>query len=518
MLCVHPPVCNFGQPYLCRSMDSSLPTSGTITPSREHNSRQPILSLPTELLSEIFSLPVPIFAQPAPQHGPRGTEWTISEYKKYRLTLASTCSKFMFVIQNTPRCWTFVDVRLISDRTKGVTSSNALQSRLERSYPLAFDLVIGLLLPRDADVLHYHEPYDVLHMILEPHLPRCRSISLLSNIRQLDSLRYLIGGVELPHLLHISYHWYNVVVDNNNLVLSILPTTKRLPPLLSLSIRDYVENPLPTISIDLPLSCLASLTRLSLTGWFSAGRVITLLKECLALQHLLWRGSHVQREEYYEGTPLIFPHLRSLSLFAHPMYFLPPIEAPLLEDIQFGRPSDAFGRPCFLLRSDQPTLPALRRVMWLELVHDVDAIAPFFRRHPFLEEIVLKRCQFKHLEVALNALFNLPEAAANFNGGNPYLKRLGIYPPHSARLRIKDRGIPLDDDQVLATLLQSVNRLGAADLEICLPPLLKGRPGMLPDEEQWPKTAALCEQYPERFFRRQEPHWDYIEIGPKFIL
>ncbi|KAF8319646.1 hypothetical protein DL93DRAFT_105173 [Clavulina sp. PMI_390] len=168
--------------------------------NQNQNATSPILSLPTELLGEIFSLPTPVFAQPAEYREAQRIEWSISEYKKYRSVLASTCSRFRSITCHTPSCWTSVDIRLFSGRVNGVTSPDALQARLERSHPLPFDFAIGALPPLDTSLPHHHTPYEVLHAILKPHLPRCRSVSLLSRLHDIEVVTSLIGGVELPAL------------------------------------------------------------------------------------------------------------------------------------------------------------------------------------------------------------------------------------------------------------------------------------------------------------------------------
>ncbi|KAF8319643.1 hypothetical protein DL93DRAFT_2164343 [Clavulina sp. PMI_390] len=463
-----------------------------------------LLSLPAELLGDIFSLPIPIANQPAEGYETRGYEWTVSEYKKYRLALTSTCSKFSSIILHTPKCWTLVDIRFFSDRGKGVTSPAALKARLERSYPLAFDLIMGAVLPRDVDVFHRHGPqaYEHLQPTLQPHLPRCRSISLISNLHNLDAVQHLTGGIELPCLAHLSLHWYNDLQYADERTSSILISFARIPPLLSLSINhsDLSGNGKAISLSHLPPSAVASLTRLNLGGSIGIRAVVNILGECCSLEHLRW--CDFEFVEPYQGAALQLPRLRSLDLDGSPVCFCPPIEAPLLEAICHGREFETQGLPPSLLRTDQPALPSLRRVEWLELIGPANSITQFFRRQTRLERLSLRRCSFDRLNAALEALFNLSTLASDYTDGNMYLKSLYLRQPERPRTEAP----LLDMDKKFAGMLQSINRCCADELKVSIYPVLFDSSS----DMQWPQAAAVCAQYPDRFSQLREPSYDQI--------
>ncbi|KAF8319656.1 hypothetical protein DL93DRAFT_105697 [Clavulina sp. PMI_390] len=253
--------------------------------AKQHNATLPFLSLPNELLAEIFSLPIPVFAKPV--DGPRGTEWSISEYKQYRLALSSACSALFHVITNTPQCWSFVDVCSSGSQERGFTHPSSLWIQLERSNPIPFDLAIRESDPDDEETPT--EWLEILSNILQPHLSRCRSIALISAIYDMAPIHYLVSDAELPMLEHLSYHWVECYDDDIDVVLpSILPTPWMNTPLLSLYIHDTAlrrEKESPSLH-DFPISSLSSLRRLSLNTPLGIHTVINLLRECHALEHL----------------------------------------------------------------------------------------------------------------------------------------------------------------------------------------------------------------------------------------
>ncbi|KAF8319658.1 hypothetical protein DL93DRAFT_2225083 [Clavulina sp. PMI_390] len=488
---------------------ASILSPGSAAAAKQHNAAQPVLSLPVELLVEIFALNTPIFAQPA--EGPRRTEseWSIEEYEKFRLAVSGTCSEFRSVVTYAPRCWTLVRIRLPAGRITGATSPPALQAWLERSFPLAFDLAIGEFDTGD-DISGLAQGHcEVLANTLKTHLSsRCRSITFSNSdagTYHLPSLSKLFADAELSQVAHFVYCWSEPRGDDG-FVSTIL--SKLTAPLLSLCVAETrVESPFFT---ELASSVFSSITRLQiLAPGAGLKHISSFVEQCHMLEHLDWIEVLDLDDLEDVQDKIVFPRLRSMRLDGTLIVALPAIEAPLLETILL----ENYDGPCFLFRPEQKALPALRRISELRLgplrePNADDLIRNFFHRQPLIEDLYLGPCSVARLQIVVDALLEVSsQSAPRSSIRNTCLKRMWFCPS------FKHGGLDSDGDSMLAGIMRSLDHLSTSDLQISLYPAVLRDPFDFKQDEVslsqlWPQTALVYANNPS-LFHHERPNWDW---------
>lgn len=328
------------------------------------NALQPCLRLPHEVLSAIFEVGVPIpgnawLHQNAPRN--RVYESLHKEYESFLQSVSLTCATFRSILLRTSKCWVYMGLELTSSRH---TPLSVLETRLALSHPQPFELHLNI----DLDD-SFANSFQSESTILSRRLHRCRSVTIRNSGYGFAVAHTLMSSAGLSSLEHMYAYWARDFEGTGGFrnIASLFPANSAtIRPLLSLSLVDSIP-PLHNFSIALSQlhSSLDSLTRLRLRGIFLGLEVIQLLKRCAALEHFDWDSS----DEFFQPsdtTVIELPHLLSLRVVSSNLNIqLPPINAPLLEQVEIEEENDSPGRDededFPLLTPNQPHLPSLKR-------------------------------------------------------------------------------------------------------------------------------------------------------------
>lgn len=311
-------------------------------------------------------------------------EYTFRDYDQNIRAIGSTCAKFRGVCLRSPRLWSSVHVRIAD--AGYTTNPDALQIRLQRSRACSFDLFLTTDLRTPAAMARN----DIAN-ILGPHMHRCRSYEFRDRPSKWVEAGAgdLIGlpDLLLPSVRHLSIHWdasESSIQESKTVTLFGVDTITQ--PLSSLSIiQKWCDYDVFTRSLD-QLST-ASLTRLRVEATLPAPLVIGLIERCSCLEHIFWGGITNARYPPVEAL-LHFPRLKSMELQHCSWVYMPPINAPLIEQVVFAEVDEGEGMPPFF-GPQQPHLPSLRRLT-CPPYHFGDEFTRFIRRHPAIEEIELE--------------------------------------------------------------------------------------------------------------------------------
>lgn len=140
---------------------------------RLQNALRPICRLPTEILSSIFQVMVPLMdLQSWPQPEPRKTECftdnsVIDSYEAWIAAINATCCRFRQVLRTSPRCWTFVSLS-----HRNILRPHVLEARLSKSQGCLFDLSLDI-----SQMDFQHPEFPEFLEVLKTHLARCRSLA-----------------------------------------------------------------------------------------------------------------------------------------------------------------------------------------------------------------------------------------------------------------------------------------------------------------------------------------------------
>lgn len=355
--------------------------------ARLHNTLQPCLSLPEEILSRIFEVnyPLPGNVWPNRPSRPSPSRWSPDEYNDFLQSVGQTCTMFRSILLRSSRCRGIVMLDLLEDQC---TPLVALEAQLVRSHPHLFDLFINMDLDESCAGAFQSEA-----SILAQHMQRCRSIVTNNDGYGIAIFHALMSGASFSSLAHVSLSWTGAPdeMPDNITIQSLLPGDDHgAVPLSSLSISDSLYSYVNYSSVFLRLHSLAnSLTRLRLRGPFPAPSVVPLLGHCLALEHLHW--GNINTSPQTDTALLNLPCLKSLELEGlYAVAGIPSIHAPLLEQLVVKDDEEWETSPFTLFGSDQLPLLSLKRVSFRTTRPSADYCVSFLRKHTTIEELSLR--------------------------------------------------------------------------------------------------------------------------------
>lgn len=353
---------------------------------RAHNALQPCLRVPEEILSMIFEVAAPTPANAWPYcRSPitrKWYDWSLKEYESFLRSVGLTCSAFYSILLRNPRCWSFVDLTITS--AKASTLLATLETRLIRSNPGLFDLFITTDL--DEALIR---GVDSQSLLLGRHLHRCRSVTIFNSGDFLTIPIVLLSSTPLCALAHVFVD-YSGAEDGPRDIDYLLPATNATVPLLTLSINNWQHSDAmfaPAISRLHP--SVTALTRLRLCGNFPNTCVIPLLRCCTALEHLEWTSGETSDEPDFALLELSC--LKSLLIKGFTAaHELPPIRAPLLEQVGLLDMVENEETIISIFRPNQPHLPSLKRFWYRGALLPIDETKCFLQRHPTVEELCVE--------------------------------------------------------------------------------------------------------------------------------
>ncbi|KAF8295740.1 hypothetical protein DL93DRAFT_2091612, partial [Clavulina sp. PMI_390] len=483
--------------------------------ARLHNSLQPILRLPSELLLEILELEAPNlhstwFRTLSSATSFAGSdEWSDNEYDDFRRSFGATCTNFRSLLLSSTKAWSFVSLKVI--RNDKTIPSQQWEQLLERSAPSPLHLKIEFDGSRPRKQFAEHS------RILQQHLNRCHSILIGCQTWTFTFLDGFLDLSELANLKEFIFHGSSGFLRFQlPSVVSLLSSTwNKLETLAICSDRNEDDIAIGPSSEQFVqhISLAASLTRLRITAPYDTSSIISFLTECVKLQHLEWSSS-----ERLPGASIIGPnvkplHMPSLLTLSIPgettLYFFPPINAPLLEticlgyDIELMIEDDLSVHPCAIFHPKQPHLSSLKRIMFDPAMYPSGSISNFLLSHHAIEEVYLDNVnastigaeQFTSLVDTLLALTtSLPD-------GRPLHT-------HLRRLRINLYGKKTASPEVYSVLRNTLVRvqdiLGSVkihalyndkDVEDMFPHVHLVHIGNHHEfDETWPSPWSLCER------------------------
>lgn len=299
-------------------------------------------------------------------------------------TIGSTCARFRTVLLNSPRCWTFIEV---PDNNQNQKLFDALEVRLNRSQNCQLDLNI-----LSGAVLR-----DIAASIMAPHMNRCRSILFSDERDAQEAASTIFAGAQLSSLQHLSFYaFYDGPEADRNLDQRhvMLPGEDSiLQPLVSLSLNSRSTSlAIPTVFLSLERLSMDSLTRLCVCGSMDGLFMIRMLRRCTKLEHLRWESPFYMPGER-DLAMLHLPYFKTLVLRRANTYtHMPPLIAPLLEQVIIYEPGDINWepQPVSIFIPQQPHLPSLRRLEMHRISHiSHSSIIAFVQRHPGIQELSL---------------------------------------------------------------------------------------------------------------------------------
>lgn len=352
--------------------------------ARAYNGTRPVYKLPYEILALIFTADIPDIGSCWPIR----PLWAHSHFEAFVHAINATCSLFRNAIIHTPECWQWVD--LYSHQVKHEVLVESLQIRLRRSEPYEFSLKFGeKFAPYSSKNKEFLEILD----ILQPHLPRCRSIELYAD-STVTVAHELFKRVPMPKLRHMALSWTfkstkvpaGPPASLARNIARIPPLPRDMPPMESFSY--LIRHPLPQDVRWLPIKGLdtSRLTRLRVGVSLKTRDVIYLLRHAPVLEHFHWYSAR-QDEQAVTVELLDLPKLISMTLAgSHNVLEFPDFTAPKLEQLVVS--SVQQGIPAFI---DPPlqAYPALRRLSLDAVDSPPFMLSQFIEANSGLEEIDL---------------------------------------------------------------------------------------------------------------------------------
>lgn len=452
--------------------------------ARIHNRLRPFVRLPDEIILHILEIGEQPHGSPRPWRS-RVLPAHVAEYNRRLVTWSAVCQRFRSLFLSSPRCWSHIPITI--DNEWPSTSSAKLLTYLERSVDCPLHLYLSLYSDDDVDARDMVEGSSIipdhgliLLDIIRPHMPKCRAMTLQTNISGLKMALLMQEHIFAPAMEHFAFQSYwgeGYAIDNTLLHIPFINGSQA--PVKSLSIWEpmwlefrWVEQ---LLRVD-----LGSLARFRIRGVLTQPAVGRLIQQCPNLEHLHWDLGLIPLDPDdiarigVQPTEIYFQKLISMNL-AHndPDNDAPIFHAPSLRQLVLDYGSIPL-QDRSVFRANQPPFPMLKRFEFCPFGVGPTQISEFLRRHPTLEEIALtlprtSPVKTEHLcEVidCLTAPVSDPETKPHFL---PMLQKLWL----------ETRNENFDDENGMA-LARAVHRL------------LSKRPGfsvnifVIPEDEESP--------------------------------
>lgn len=450
--------------------------------ARMHNALQPCHRLPNEVLKLIFEVGVPSPEDKWPTDEKKYIYWDPVAYQRHVATLSATCSRFRFVVVNTPNCWTYV--RLDISQSHKTTPLDVLATRLARSQTLPFDLHIEVesgVRPSDGVIRG-------LSVILSAHAHRCRSISSFGLEADGDSGLFA-PGIALDALQHVNIIWPGQ--SSNSYIISAVPFIDGIDGLRQqqlLSLKIYDESCCSHDIHDLPIPLrMSNLTRLWLEIPHGVALPDRILQACTALQHLCFGETRWMENALpaVERLPIALPALKSfrMSPGGVPVSDTPPMLAPELVQVRIP-PHNICESYDTMFDPDYPRFPSLKRLEFPPSSLDPDTVIEYFREPHKLEELALTcvQCDVGHEKQRPHVISEIL-GSLSASGQKPGEHAGGHMRHVYMELDCMDSGS--DDALVLASIRRLLMDLPEVNVHIYL------RDGWIPSElKRWERFAG----------------------------
>ncbi|KAF8312971.1 hypothetical protein DL93DRAFT_1212300 [Clavulina sp. PMI_390] len=214
------------------------------------------------------------------------------------LTLSYVCSQWRSIALSTGQLWSHL-VIFFSDSTSQELAMVAWQLKRAGSWPL--DVILDT-----SGYFKYRTPSRTW-MLIRDHFPRCQTISFPSLAPALYSILFPLPG-SFPCLKNLSVQITDPGLSGLKCN-SLFGSATFAPCLESLSL----DGPHARMFDTVHLPALKSVHFLTI-GMIDLHDVYTLLRDCVALTSLYLPLPIFRRELPFPASPLIFPHLSSLSI------------------------------------------------------------------------------------------------------------------------------------------------------------------------------------------------------------
>ncbi|KAF8306895.1 hypothetical protein DL93DRAFT_2088361 [Clavulina sp. PMI_390] len=359
--------------------------------ARAHNSLQPLVRAPVEVLSRILQLTAersddikPLGSLPIPPylHGSPSFH-----------AMRSLCHHLWHVALRSPQCWRNVTV-FITDLVTS-TSPFDLEKILARSQNCTFNLTLYV----DSGSVNSFIVRGPLGVI-RPHAWRCRSIRVCSGYRDIkfSEVASLIRRYDwnLPSLRAVSL--INLTSIPINEPIRRNPGIEYVPfwnkedgniesAELQFEWSGQTVVRMPRVA-DLALP-LATLKRLRIVHGFDTEFIVRLLQSCPQLECFDWQAVQERFLEAFD-TPVKLPRIRSLQLRGWALQRgALRFGAPRCEKLCISEALDPEGVVTFLhVHSRKSDFPQIKRLAIC--LHELsEPLLQFFSSHPLLEELII---------------------------------------------------------------------------------------------------------------------------------
>lgn len=354
---------------------------------RSKNGLRPAVSLPTEILVQVFILACIPNLSFTWEHLKDGLPPQTT-----RTAIAATCSRWRNIVLSTPDCWRAITVypHMLEQRGKGkevapaLASQNALSLQTERARSKSLSMFLAQF-PSRADGQDAKQR-------LGPMLKQCRALyAMMCPQTLLEILHVPLHLPILDTLMVFTYPpWQEQSANGPNISIDLT---------LAQSLREFALGSFRPdqawMTFSLPQTC--NLRTLCIIGKISPRCVFDALQSCPQLEVLRWRCWDQELDEEWEDLSL-----HSLSqLYVSgpvPQALLATLDAPNLQHLRFGFPMWETLSSAYPLH-DVTKFPELRRLdieqtevsEWHEErfseAESRDVLVPFLNAHHALQDI-----------------------------------------------------------------------------------------------------------------------------------